>query len=121
MVTVAADAWESITHAQLQRWVDEYRPRVYHPSSTPRGANTMHAPWLSRRWWLRDLRELRLANASKSGGKHRLVDNAQVPLGAGSDDSAATAASLAAAWGSWARGAPLPLSWTRSSRGAHGG
>ena len=109
VVTVAADAWEGITRAQLQLWVD-----AYHPS--PRGA--MHSPWLSRRWWLRDLR---LANASKTGGKHRLADNAQIPLGAGSDDSAATAASLAGAWASWARGAPLPLSWTRPSRGAHGG
>ena len=109
VVTVADDAWERITRAQLQRWVDEYH-------YSPRGA--MHPPWLSRRWWLRDLR---LANASKSGGRHRQVDSAQIPLGAGSDDSAATAASLAGAWASWARGAPLPLSWTRPSRGAHGG
>ena len=88
---------------------------MHNPNPNPNSnANPNPNPNL-RRWWLRDLR---LTNANETGGKHRLVDNAQIPPGAGSDDSAASAASLAGARASWA---PLPLSWTRPSRGTHGG
>ena len=90
VVMVRADAWESITLAQLRRWVDEHAPRG-------------HAPWLSRRWWLRSL---------------RLVGSAQIPPGAGNDDSAAPSAALAGAWASWTNGAALPVNW-QGPAGAH--
>ena len=57
VVVVEADAWETITRAQLLRWVDKLAGRVARLRSTA---------WLGRRWWLQPLHAIvDASNASR--------------------------------------------------------
>ena len=79
VVVVEADAWATITRAQLLRWVDELAGRV---------ARLRTTAWLGRRWWLQPLHAIvdasntswLAANATSSAAGRRALRHERYSL-----------------------------------------